>query len=110
MKIIIIASMCLSLFCFGAFSQTIKTDTIKVWGNCETCKRTIENALDVKGVKRANWNKDTKKLVISYDTVKVSMDKIQHLIAAAGYDTEKVKGDDKAYNNLPNCCKYNRKE
>lgn len=111
MKTITIFSMCLSmLISINVFSQSLKTDTIKVWGNCGTCKKAIENSLDVKGVKKSNWNKDSKLLVITYDTLKINMDKINLLIGEAGYDTEKVKGNDKAYNNLPNCCKYDRKE
>jgi hypothetical protein len=31
---------------------------------------------------------------------------IHKAIAASGYDTEKVMGDEDAYEGLPGCCKY----
>lgn len=111
MKILSILSMCLSMLIgMDVYSQKTKTDTIKVWGNCDHCKKTIESSLDVRGVKKAEWNKDTQKLVVTYDTTKVDLDKISRLVGEAGYDNEKVKGNEKAYANLPKCCQYNRKE
>jgi mercuric ion binding protein len=83
--------------------------SFKVWGNCEQCKETIENALKVKGVSKADWNTKTKQIQVSYDSTAISLDQIQKNIAAAGYDNEKYKGDDDAYNNLPECCQYERK-
>jgi len=83
--------------------------SFKVWGNCEMCKSTIETSLDVKGIKSANWNVETKNIEVVYNSEKMTEDKIHHLIAASGYDTEKVKGDDKAYKELPDCCQYTRK-
>ena len=35
--------------------------------------------------------------------------KIKKNVAAAGYDNDAYKGDDKAYSNLPECCQYERK-
>lgn len=86
------------------------TSTFKVWGNCEMCQETIENSLKVDGVSKANWNKDTKIITVCYDEKTISLDRIQKNIAAAGYDNEKYKGDDKAYNELPECCQYERKK
>lgn len=38
-----------------------KTETIKVWGNCEMCQTTIEKAAKkVKGVVKAKWDVDKK--------------------------------------------------
>jgi hypothetical protein len=92
------------------FAQTTKTETIKVWGNCTTCKKNIEKAALTDGVTNAVWNKDTKYLTVTYNTAKTSNETIQKKVAAVGYDTEKYKGDDKAYNNLDECCQYNRKK
>jgi copper chaperone CopZ len=73
------------------------------------CKKTIENSLDVKGVKSANWNVDSKIIEIVYQADKVTEDQLHDFIAASGYDTEKKKGSDKAYKALPECCQYSRK-
>lgn len=88
--------------------STLKS-TFHVWGNCETCKDAIENSLHVDGVTEANWNVDTKMISVTYDSTKISLDQVEKNIAAAGYDNVKYKGDDKAYENLPQCCKYDRK-
>ncbi len=92
------------------FAQTIKTEKIKVYGNCNICKKNIEKASTTAGVTSAAWNKASKWLTVTYNPAKVSNEQIQKNIAAAGYDTEKYKGDDKAYNSLDECCQYNRKD
>ena len=83
--------------------------TFKVWGNCETCKDAIENSLRADGISNADWNIETKLISVTYDSTKINLDKIEQKIAAAGYDNAKYKGDDKAYENLPACRKYERK-
>jgi len=89
---------------------SVKTETIKVWGNCNTCKTHIEKAAKTEGVSKASWDKDSKLLTLAYDPSKVKSDDIQKKIAAVGYDTEKFKGDDKAYAKLDACCQYDRKK
>ena len=78
-----------------------------VRGNCGMCKNTIEKAANsVEGVTAANWDIDKKKIDVSFDSSKTDAMAIHNAIAASGYDTEKVMGDEEAYNNLPGCCKY----
>ena len=45
-----------------------KTETVKVWGNCEMCKATIEKAANKKGDAKAVWNDETKQATITYNT------------------------------------------
>lgn len=78
-----------------------------VRGNCGMCKSTIETAVKaVEGVSQANWNVDTKQIKISFDDTKTTNLALHNAIAAVGYDTEKASGNETAYNNLPDCCKY----
>ncbi len=108
-KIIIsIAIISFTTFCSSS-AQTTKVK-FKVWGNCEMCKKTIENSIDVKGVKSADWNMDTKIIEISYQADKISEDKLHQLIASSGYDTENAIAEKKAYSDLPECCQYERKK
>lgn len=88
----------------------VKTETLKVWGNCDMCKSRIEKAAKVEGVNKAEWNRETKVLTIIYNPSKVKSEDIQKIIAASGHDTEKFKSDDKTYNSLPNCCHYERRK
>lgn len=97
------------LFTTTAFAQK-QTETIKVFGNCETCEKHIEKAAKQAGATSAKWDENTKLLVVSYDKSKTNNDAIQKKIASVGYDTEKYTGDDKAYNKLDKCCQYDRKE
>jgi copper chaperone CopZ len=90
-------------------SNGVVTSTFKIWGNCEMCKETIEGSLKVAGISKADWNVDSKIMTVAYDSSKISLDQIQKNIAAVGYDTEKYKGDDKAYHELAECCQYERK-
>jgi len=85
-----------------------KTDTLKVWGNCDMCKDRIEKAVKAEGATSAEWNAKTKILTLTFDPAKTNMDKFGKKLASVGHDTEKFKTDDKVYNALPGCCKYER--
>lgn len=120
-KIIVIASLSLAIIACSnkAVSEKIESKTensngvtittFKVWGNCEMCKKTIEGSLKVEGISKADWNKESKIISVSYNANKISLEEIQKHIASVGYDNEKFKGDDKAYKELPGCCQYDRK-
>jgi mercuric ion binding protein len=90
----------------GSNSTGTKIEKIKVSGNCDLCKSRIEKAAKIPGVNKVEWNQETKILTLVYMPSKVNSDTVQKKIAAVGYDTEKFKGDDKAYNSLPGCCQY----
>ena len=87
-------------------TNATKTETIKVAGNCETCKARIEKAAKVDGVNKADWSTKTKVLTLVYNPSKVTSDAVQKKIAAVGHDTPKYKATTAAYNALPGCCKY----
>lgn len=109
----IYAVLLFSIFAFSSsFAQKTNVldhkENIKVWGNCETCKKHIESSSLSAGAKTANWNTETKILAVTYDGAKTSSAKIQKAIAASGYDTQDFKGDDNAYDKLAKCCQYER--
>jgi mercuric ion binding protein len=85
-----------------------KTETLKVWGNCDMCKTRIEKAVYEAGATSANWDQKTKLLTLTFNPSKTNLDVFGKKLAAVGHDTEKYKADDKAYNALPACCKYER--
>jgi copper chaperone CopZ len=86
----------------------IKTNlTFGVRGNCGMCKKTIEKAANsVDGVSSAIWDVNQKKIAVSFDDSKIDAVAIHKAIAASGYDTEQVAGNEEAYDGLPGCCKY----
>src|SRR5215204_2376365 len=91
----------------AGFAQE-KTEKIKVSGECGMCKGKIEKAAKGAGATYALWDVDAKELTVKYNSSSSNSAKIQQSVAAAGYDTEKVKAADEAYNKLHSCCKYER--
>lgn len=90
----------------------IKTQTIIVSGTCDMDKRRIETAAyTVEGVKSAVWDQYSQVLTLKYSVFKKdAVDNVQKKIALAGNDTEQYKADDAAYQKLPECCHYQRKQ
>ena len=82
----------------------------EVSGLCEMCKERIEQAAkSVRGVSVADWNQETGLLKISFNASKTSVDEIQQVIAGVGHDTPNYKAKDEVYDQLPDCCKYERR-
>lgn len=88
--------------------KNAKTETVKIYGNCEMCKTTIEKAGNVKKVASVDWNKDTKVATLTYDSDRTNQDEILKRIALAGYDNEKFRAPDDVYAKLAGCCQYDR--
>jgi hypothetical protein len=100
----------ISIVSVSLFAQSTKVDSVRVNGNCGMCKKTIEKAAKGSGVSAAIWNKDTKMLLLTYNPSKTSPDDVEKRIAASGYDTEKIKATEEAYNKLEKCCQYDREQ
>lgn len=106
-----ILTVVMILFSFSSFAASIKnakTEQVKIYGNCEMCKKTIETVGNVKKLVKVDWNKDTKIASITYDATKTNQDEILKRIALAGYDSDKFLAPDDVYNKLPDCCQYER--
>lgn len=94
-------------------AKPVSKDTsvsFKVFGACEQCKARIENAAKGRGVKKANWDVDSKILQLTYNTAQSSLEKIQHRIVSVGHDLENKKANDNVYKELPSCCHYREME
>ncbi|MBI5011010.1 MAG: cation transporter [Bacteroidia bacterium] len=85
-----------------------KTESFKVWGNCDMCKARIEKAVKAEGVTNANWDEKTKMLTVTFDPSKTGKDGLSKKIASVGHDTEKYKAPNDVYEKLPGCCQYER--
>src|ERR1051325_3683013 len=93
-KISLLLTICfLVLGIINSFAQETKTDTFKVYGNCEMCKSNIEGTLKKKdGIVKKSWSPQSKMLTVTYDPAKITSRGIKEKIAAAGYDTDEIKG------------------
>ena len=106
MKSLIFSLLFISIASFG-FAQA-KTETLKVSGECGSCKKKIEAAAKKGGATYAVWDVDSKELTIKYNSTSTNNAKIQKAIADVGYDTPDFKATDEAYNKLDGCCQYDR--
>lgn len=105
MKLNILLSL-LFLFSVKGISQT-KSTMIIVDGVCMMCENRIEKqAIDVKGIKLADWNLENRTLNLVYNEKHISVDEIHKFLASIGHDTKKETASDKAYELLDPCCKY----
>jgi len=97
-----------SLNFLNAYAQKSSTVTekITVQGVCNMCKERIEEAAYLPGVKRAEWDKTSHQLTVTFRSDKVSLTKIEQNIAKAGHDAGPLKAANKDYQSLPNCCAY----
>lgn len=83
-----------------------QTISLKVSGVCGECKHRIEStAMDVKGVKKAEWDIKTDMLVC-VGSAKMDKQKIADALAKAGHKSDLAAADPKGYANLPACCQY----
>jgi outer membrane receptor for ferrienterochelin and colicins len=110
MKFLSLLYILLCITSMQLFAQeSSKNDTsavFKVYGVCDQCKHRIEGAAVTKGVHSADWNTETKMISIKYDADIISLDDINRHIAESGHDTYLKKATDRAYEQLPSCCKY----
>lgn len=90
----------------SAANKNIITEHHIVNGVCEKCKKRIEDASYIKGVKFAEWNVDSHDLTIVYDTTKTTSMLIMQNIVKSGHDADNMKATDEDYNKLPSCCRY----
>jgi len=83
--------------------------SFKVYGNCGMCENTIESSVNgINGVESADWDINSKMLTVSYHTETMNADDIKQKVASVGYDTDTHRSKEAIYNELPECCKYDR--
>ena len=113
MKNKLILMICCFAIGISAMAQTKqkKTETFKVYGNCEMCKETIEGALKKKdGIISKRWDAKAQTLTVCYDSSKITIQQIGQKVANVGYDNEYATSKDETYQNLHKCCQYKRPE
>lgn len=107
-KILVISILAVFTLSVFANSSSKMKASFFVNGVCDMCQKRIETAALNAGATKAYWNGETKDLSVTYDTNKVSLEKIQKAIALVGHDNAKYKAPEKVYDNLHHCCQYER--
>jgi len=112
MKSIMIILMTIGglLSCNNSYCQikNAKTETVRIYGNCNMCKSKIEKAGNQRKVAKVTWDKDTQMATITYNEKKTNQDEILKRIALVGYDSDKFLAPDDVYKKLDDCCQYDR--
>lgn len=81
---------------------TIELNSVK----CSMCASVITGALsELEGVKNVEIDVDEQTAKVTYVPKKVTESTLESAIAKAGYNANDVERDDKAYKELPGCCK-----
>jgi copper chaperone CopZ len=107
---ILILGLFISLTSFSQESKKPVSITFRVEGICGMCEKSIESALDVKGIVAADYNLNTNIATVTYKPSKISEEQIHKLVTARGYDTDKYKATDEEYEKTHDCCKYREQE
>lgn len=102
----LLSAFLLTVFPFIEINAQDSVIRFRVSGNCEMCKKRIEEAAKGKGIKKAGWNVESKYLTLSVEAYFKGIEKVHQRIADAGHDTELRKAKDIVYAELPGCCKY----
>jgi len=94
------------------FAQKKSTITTTFWvaGVCGLCEEVIEKTMDTKGVVSADYNLDSNQLTVTYNSKKVSEERLHELLNDAGYDTEKKTCTAEQYSRVHSCCQYREQE
>ncbi len=86
----------------------LKTIDVKVRGICAMCKVRIESvALNVKNIRFAQYDLINQTLSIQYKK-ELNINRLFESLSSAGHDNEFMKASNEAYENLHECCKYER--
>ena len=88
--------------------KNAKTETVKIYGNCGMCEKTIETAAFQKGTAKVDWDQNTKMAQITFDSSKTNKEEVLQRIALSGYDSDQFTAPDEVYDNLHSCCHYER--
>ncbi len=107
-QLLVALAVLLSFVACNAQLKNVKTETVKIYGNCDMCKATIEKAGNLNKIAKVSWDKDTKMASLTYDAKKTSQGEILKRIALAGYDSDEFLAPDNAYAKLESCCQYKR--
>jgi hypothetical protein len=92
------------------YKNEVVTESFTVAGNCAECEKAIEAAADIKGVKNATWDAESKYLQLTYSKGKTEAKEILRQVAYAGYDNQMYLAPESAYARLKECCRYRKVE
>ena len=107
MKLKTILAAAIVFLTIPSFGQSNITETtLEVDGLCGMCKKRIENAAYIQGVKKVNWDLSSHELALTYRNDKVNEQEIITAINSAGHDVKDHIATDEQYATIHGCCTY----
>lgn len=103
-------SLVFLFFGLSSVAQNTQEFTLEVAGVCEMCEARIEKAVDVPGVRFADYDLESHTLTVVLKTSKVSIEELGELLNEAGHDNSISKATDEEYDRIHHCCKYREHE
>jgi len=99
-------SFALALNVRAGSKKETKEISIQTSAVCKMCKDRLEsNLIYEKGVKKVSLDMKTKILTIKYRSDKTNPETLKKAVSNLGYDADEVPANEKAYEELPACCK-----
>lgn len=98
---------------FASFSLNAQTESdaksgkvyIQTSAQCGDCKTRIEDKLNyTPGVKFAELDLKTKKVLVKFNPKKITLAEIKKVISDTGYAAGETKANNESLNALPKCC------
>lgn len=87
-------------------TKKLDTLTIKTSAQCDMCKNRLEKAFAYeKGVKKSELDVETATFTVVYVPKKTNPEKLKEAVTKVGYDADELPANEKAYEQLPDCCK-----
>jgi copper chaperone CopZ len=105
-NILVLFLLCMGMSVWAQQQPKTMETQFLVAGVCGMCEKTIENALDVKGVVFVDYDLSSHQIKVIYKPSKITDSKLHQLLNEAGYDTEKSTATDEQYSRVHGCCKY----
>ena len=90
----------------NAQGKKVMTSIINTSAECNSCKVRLEEKLNhITGIRFAELNIESKDLKVSYNSKKISLNKIRNIISKVGYNADDIPANANSVKKLPDCCK-----
>ena len=101
----LISTLSLALLLLGGCSGTEQV-TFFTEGNCPECEALIVAALEAaEGIQEVSWNMETSLTTVAYSPHKTDPERIQEIVAEAGFVTQLFPPNEEKRAALPECCR-----
>ena len=90
----------------NAQEKKVMTAIINTSAECNSCKVRLEEKLNhISGIRFVELNLENKDIIVSYNSKKISLNKIRDIISQVGYNADDILANPNSVKKLPDCCK-----